>query len=478
MSTLSLRIKNYLDLDKLSLISISLIVTTLVIVHNSSFSIVYPLGVCLAMAVFVIILKYPKLGLYLLIFNLPLNRYIPLFGLGEESFSISVNEVLMLFLMVSLGLNKLYRGSLTFPYSKLIRPIFLLLLFNAISLAKAFGELPFAEYAKCWLFFFLWAEYFLIIFLILDLIRSDKEIKLIVYLLIFSAMITVVSAIYQQLTGAITIARALITESGKAYYRTASTFGFFSNDYGAYLLVILSILLNLYLSGNKNLKRISLICMLPAFYAFFYTFSRGGLVALVVMLIFLLIIRKNHRKRLLIMSLAFGIIVAVIFAPVFLRWSQQTYLVKGGQFYFKKNISERFAQWDASLDQIRQHPLLGKGFHTYHFRELNYQSEYGMVDYIQHAHNIFLRLLIESGILGLIPFIVLIVIIYKHTFKILKKPVSEELRLLAYITLMALTGFLVGSMMESLFTVGRVTGPMFVLIGLLLVKSRMESINI
>lgn len=478
MSTLSLRIKNYLDLDKLSLISIGLIVSILVIIHNNSFSIFYLLALLGGVAVLVLFLRYPRVGLYLLIFNLPLNRYIPLFGVGGESFSISVNEVLMLFLLLSLGIKKLSQGRLTVPNSKLNRPILLLVSFTAISLVKAFGELALADYAKCWLFFFLWAEYFLIIFLILDLIRNDKQIKLILGLLILAAMITVVSAIYQQLTGAITIARALITESGKAYYRTASTFGFFSNDYGAYLLVILSIMLNLFLSGSKQLKRISLICILPTFYAFFYTFSRGGLVALVVMLIFLLILRKNQRKRLLIMSLAFGIIAAVIFTPVFLRWSQQTYLVKGGQFYFKKNISERLAQWDASLDQFKQHPLLGKGFHTYHFRELNFRSQYGLVDYIQHGHNIYLRLLIESGVLGFIPFLVLIVIIYKHAFRILKKPVSEELRWLAYVTLTALTGFLVGSMMESLFTVGRVTGPLFALIGLLMVKSRMEGIDI
>ncbi len=478
MTPLAVNIKHPIDLDRLSLLAISIIVSVLVIIHNSAVSIFYLLALVLAAAIFVLILRYPRVGLYLLIFNLPLNRYIPLFGVGGETFSISVNEVLMLFLLLSLGIKKLSQGRLTVPNSKLNRPILLLVSFTAISLVKAFGELALADYAKCWLFFFLWAEYFLIIFLILDLIHSDREIKVILSLLIVAAMITVVSAIYQQLTGAITIARALITESGKAYYRTASTFGFFSNDYGAYLLVILSILLNLFLSGNKQLKRISLICILPTFYAFFYTFSRGGLVALVVMLIFLLILRKNQRKRLLIMSLAFGIIAAVIFTPVFLRWSQQTYLVKGGQFYFKKNISERLAQWDASLDQIKQHPLLGKGFHTYHFRELNYRSEYGLVDYIQHAHNIYLRLLIESGLLGFIPFVALIVIIYRHAFKVLKRPASEELRWLAYVSLTAVTGFLVGSTMESLFTVGRVTGPMFVLIGLLLVKSRMEGIDI
>jgi O-antigen ligase len=218
--------------------------------------------------------------------------------------------------------------------------------------------------------------------------------------------------------------------------------------------------------------------MLPAFYAFFYTFSRGGLIAFVALIIFLFIVRKGQRKRILLTSLLLGSIALIIFTPVFLRWSKQTYLMKGGQVYFKKNINDRFAQWEASIDQITENPILGKGFHTYHFREVDYPSKFGLVEYIQHAHNIYLRLLIESGILGFIPFVVLIIIIYKHAFKILKKPVSEELRLLAYITLSALTCFLVGSLMESLFTVGRVTGPIFVLIGLLIVKSRMEAFNI
>ena len=477
MSTLAWRIKSSFTSDAKYLSFISLFVLTVVVLYHFGISLILSLVFIFVITVFLITLRYPKFGLYLLIFNLPLNKYIPLFGVGRDSFSVSVNEVLLLILLSAIVLKKLFTGKITFPDSKLNRPIFLLLLFNVFGLLRAFADLSQSDYIKCWLYFFLWAEYFLIYFLILDLVSSKKEVKIILYLMILSGLLTVVSAFYQQIAGTTLRSIGSISETGKTQYRLISAFGFYSNDFGAYLLVVLSILLNLYFYVIKQKRRLVLILILPTLYTLFFTFSRGGILGLIALIIFLLILRKEHRKKIVIYSLFIVIISSFILTPVFVRWANTSYVKKGGQIILKKNISERLAQWEASLDQFAKHPLIGKGFHTYHYRELDYQSHFGIFKYIGHAHNVYLRLLIESGIFGLAAFIAMIYIIYSNAFSMLKYKISKEFELMIYIVLSSFSAFLVVAMTESILTVGRVTGPVFALIGLMVVMSRIEISN-
>ncbi len=474
MSVSAWRIKNFFTSDVKYLGFISLFVLTIVVLYNNGVSFVVSLGPVLLIAIFLLILRLPKLGLYLIIFNLPLNKYIPIFGMESDSFSVSVNEVLMLLLLIALTFKKLFSGKISIPESRLNRPIFLLILFNTISLLAAYTDLSHSNYVKCWLYFFLWAEYFLIYFLILDLVNSKKEVKFILFLMIISGLLTVCSALYQQIEGSALRSIGTISESGKTQYRLISAFGFYSNDFGGYLLILISMLINLYFYVVKNKKALILLLLLPTLYTLFFTFSRSGILGLFVLIIFLMIFRKDQRKTILVYSLLGLIISLFILTPVFVRWANTSYVKKGGQIILKQNISERLAQWEASLDQFTKNPLFGNGFHTYHYRELNYQSHFGILRYIGHAHNVYIRLLIESGILGLAAFIAIIYYIYSYAFKFLKQRISKELELIIFICISSFSAYLIVAMTESILTVGRVTGPIFTLIALMVVMSRIE----
>jgi len=476
MSTLSLKVKNFINQDIFFLIFISIIISILIILGNDYFPLVYAIGFLLAVAVVRLILKNPKFGLYLLIFNLPINLYIPFFNFGGDKFSISVNEVLLFLLLISLLLKKIYSGNLTFPNSRLNRPIFLLIGFNAISLLLAISDLTQIQYLRCWLYFFLWVEYFLVYFLILDLVHTDKEIKFIISLLLVSGAITVFSAIYQQIIGSELKSIGVVTETGKTYYRLATPFGFYSNHFGAYLLIILSILFHYYFSNKRKL--IYFLLIIPTFYTLFYTFSRSSFLGLISLVIVLFITRREQRKKIVIISLTFLLVSLMIFTPVFLRWSKKAGVMKSGRLIVEHNIRERFSQWEASLSEFIKHPLIGKGFYTYRFRQINYSSHFGFVKYIDHPDNVIVKLLIESGIFGFITFIILIFKIYSSVHNFLRSKTSNDLRLISYIVLTSLTCFLITSMFETMFTAGRVTGPLFVLIGLVVVRARIESFKI
>jgi len=472
-----LKIKNQIDQDIIAFGIISLLVLTLVIVHHNYFSLLYPIGFSLGIGLFMLILKYPKFGLYLLIFNLPLNLYIPLFGLGDDRFSVSINEILMFFLLTALIVKKLFSGKLSVPNSQLNRPILLLIAVNAFSLLLAIFDLSRADYLKCWLYFLLWAENFLIYFLVLDLVKTKKEIKTIVSLLIVAGVICVFSAIYQQWAGTELQSIGVVTEMGKTYYRLSTPFGFYSNHFGSYLLLILSILFHLYLISKKRQRLGYLLLIIPTFYTLFFTFSRGSFLGLITLIVVLLILKKEHRKRILILSFIFTILSLIIFTPVFLRWSKKADIRKSGRLVFEYNIRERLSQWEASWNQFLKHPVIGNGFETYRYRLVNYQSNFGMVKYIDHPDSAYAKMLIESGIIGILFFVMFVHHVFSFGRKLLKREIPDQLRLIIYFTITAFSCFLVTSLTDSMFTVGRVLGPLIALIGIMFARARIESIE-
>lgn len=478
MSVPAVRIKKFFNQDFVSLFVISILVSILMIIENSYFSVIYVIGIALGIGLFVMVLKYPKLGLYLLVFNLPLNLYVPLFGFGGDRFSVSVNEILMLVLLVTLIAKKLFSGRLSFPNSHLNRPILLLIAVNAISLFLAISDLSSAAYMKCWLYFLLWAEHFLIYFLILDLVETEQEIKIIFNLLIIAGIVSVVSAIYQQFTGSELQAIGVVTETGKTYYRLATPFGFYSNHFGAYLLIILSMLFHLYFSSKKGRKCGALLLILPTLYSLFYTFSRGSFLGLIALIIVLFITRREQRKKIVFISITLTFLSLLIFAPVFLRWSKKANFKKSGRLAIEYNIKERLSQWEAAWDQFLKHPVVGKGFETYRYRPVNYQSNFGFVKYIDHPDSAYAKMLIESGLLGMLFFGMLIYQVFSFGRKLSKKEIPDQVKLIATITMTSMVCFLVTSLTDSMLTVGRVFGPIIVLVGLMFARARIESIEI
>lgn len=63
----------------------------------------------------------------------------------------------------------------------------------------------------------------------------------------------------------------------------------------------------------------------------------------------------------------------------------------------------RVLNWDTTIDMIRDDPLIGKGLHTFGFVYPSYQRP--GVNIVHHAHNTYLQLGVEMGIIGTIVFL-------------------------------------------------------------------------
>lgn len=84
-------------------------------------------------------------------------------------------------------------------------------------------------------------------------------------------------------------------------------------------------------------------------------------------------------------------------------------------------IVERLAHWQAALNMVDSHPWLGIGFGNYEiaytdFRLLNWPEALG------HAHNYYLNIMAEAGILGLLSYVVLWISVFILTWRLRSHP--------------------------------------------------------
>ena len=148
---------------------------------------------------------------------------------------------------------------------------------------------------------------------------------------------------------------------------------------------------------------------------FLGTQSRGGLVALAVATISALIIAPRQRKRLLgllsMAAVAGGVLVAV--NPGSLSRITD---ISGG-------TSGRNDLWRVAWEVFTGHPVIGVGIGNFQVVESHYVLRPGAIDRIQYltdvpylVHNTYLQLLAESGVIGLVAFLLVIVLTLRAAY--------------------------------------------------------------
>jgi O-antigen ligase/Tfp pilus assembly protein PilF len=230
-------------------------------------------------------------------------------------------------------------------------------------------------------------------------------------------------------------------------------FGLFGNVnyFAEYLIVPLPIAVSLFFASRNKFKKILLlIAILAMGISLIVTFTRGSYLSFGVSLIFMfflfLISRgKNfikNNKKIFIIALVAIIIITFLFVIPNLLNESDTVISKiksrisiaqiSQDFSFKRRI----ATWKFTGMMIKDHPLIGSGIGTFKYNTLRYQAEFfaqgenrslyphGFAD---KAHNEYLQLWAEMGIVGLGIFIWLIISYFRFGLKILRK-IKDEYR--------------------------------------------------
>jgi O-antigen ligase len=144
--------------------------------------------------------------------------------------------------------------------------------------------------------------------------------------------------------------------------------------------------------------------------AVFYTQSRGAIVAVVVAMIAALLLRGLPLRH--VVALAAVVVVGgMLVLPSALehRISDLTTLTAGGATT-DSSLRGRVAENVAAVDVFRNHPIIGVGPDNFELHYLAYAQQIGLDtrNEARGAHSLYLESLAELGILGSIPFFLLL----------------------------------------------------------------------
>lgn len=236
------------------------------------------------------------------------------------------------------------------------------------------------------------------------------------------------------------------------------------NVLGEYFLLVIPIACAMMFASETWPRRIA--CLLAAGImgvCLILTYSRGCYLGLLgAAAIFLVLLDRRF--------LFLGIL-AVALCPLYLPESVISRFTSIGNMA-DSSTSYRVSIWLGTLAMLRDFGFSGVGFGSMAFNTVypNY-ALHGI--YAQHAHNLFLQILCDSGIVGLLVFLGLIVSFYRMMLTAIRHERDSRARIMQIGGVSAVTGFLIQSMTDYTFYNYRVMLLFFSMLGLCVLFTRM-----
>lgn len=186
------------------------------------------------------------------------------------------------------------------------------------------------------------------------------------------------------------------------------------NVFAQYLLVVLfsAMLLIPKIREKRFLFFASLGLIILVLFSIYHTYTRGVWVALVFgMFLYVMIGTSPARKVVYLLLFILG--VAAAFPFVSERW-QSAFVSSRTEM---SSWDWRLKQWQDTLPELTEHPVLGNGLGMYEYNS-------GVM-----AHNDYLRIGYESGLLGLGCYLLMLLYLLLVSFgRAVKRPLSEDNR--------------------------------------------------
>ena len=183
-----------------------------------------------------------------------------------------------------------------------------------------------------------------------------------------------------------------------------------TNIFAGYLALFLPLSFVLFLYSSKGKYKLYLgIVSASALFCLISTFCRSAVLGFWLAMLIIGLMKKD---KLVITILAAAVLIAPFLAPKSItNWSKKTSSI--AEFLLNK---ERLVLYETSFNMIKHHPILGVGVNTYC---LNYQkyklhdTDKDTINTMWYAHNSYLQMASEIGIIGLLVFFYLLVKLFK-----------------------------------------------------------------
>lgn len=298
------------------------------------------------------------------------------------------------------------------------------------------GILGFREVVEFMFAFFL-AQFFF---------RTEGQVKKCIQIIFISGLVVALIGILQQIIGMHYTTKTMHI-FGSKIYRLSSTIGN-PNTLGFFLVI--AILISIYNFFSKPITKFRyyflLFSMVPMLVCLFFSYSRTSLIALGVGIVTMSAMKKNI--KLLIISV-------ILTVPIFLSMSSEMV------FRYKGIIHGldpgRRLMWNLAWEQFRQNPVIGVGYGKVGGLYLTGRGvALGEIiaestGYISVVDSSYFFLLNELGIIGFCLFCLLLILIFKKGWILIKELKSPYLRQLSICLFSILTALSLGALSANIF---------------------------
>lgn len=339
---------------------------------------------------FVLSMKRPEIGVYYLTLVLPLQtlRYqLQGYPLGAQ-----IVDLVLLGILVGIWMNRegaefsdfSIRGTLVlvtlYSYLSLWRGSFFLGWGWPISL----DDPRFSSWRN-------WAEFSVICAFAFAAIKTRKQIETVLVLMCTTAFLLSWDFFQTMSTQDLSHYSWNLRYSGVLGYANA-------NGFAAFEAMFILVLLGLFGMGiSSKFKMIIVPTIVACSYGLLFAFSRGAYLGFACGAVALGILRRKFVFLLGVAVLAAGFLmpsaVSDRIAGTYSEGATST------EKTLDSSAMDRVAIWQNAIDIIRAYPLLGTGFDTYAFIH-----PLGLRD----THNLYLKILLEQGAVGLLIFLVML----------------------------------------------------------------------
>lgn len=336
---------------------------------------------------------------------------------------------MILFTGVTLGLKLLTTPNMKLKYSKVNVWLLIFILIVGIT---AFTSISLEESLNIALVMIAFAFSY---FIIINTIENKKQFKSLLYLFVIAAALSAVYGIYQYIFGDVYSQAWLDAEMFEDIkMRVYSTFEN-PNVYGEYLILAIPIAVSLFWTEKGFWKKAFLLGIVAiTTLAMVLTFSRGCWLGILLALAILAVIID---RRFIILGL-----IGLMCLPFVLPDTIIQRFTSIGDMS-DSSTSYRVYIWMGSLAMLKDYWFSGVGLGETSFNTIYPLYSYNNIQ-APHSHNLYLQIVSQFGILGLIMFLGVVYNFYKEaTISMLKK---KNIILAGIVA--GMTGFFLESMFD------------------------------
>ena len=305
-------------------------------------------------------------------------------------------------------------------------------------------------------------RYIIIFFILSQEIKDKRHIKWITTSIIFGMVLISLDGIWQVLRGSDFI-RGYLPVVNIGLVRATASFKD-SNNMGIYLSAFFPIIFGLTLFYFKlRLKIIMIGASAISLAGIMLTYSRPTLLAVFIAVAFFALAKRNKLLSLLLIAL---ILASPFILPrSFKQWAKQM----GYNPIRVMCNDDRIAIFRNSINMIQAHPIIGVGANTFmkNYKYYKESPEYrGIItsDYV-YAHNNFLHMAAEIGLIGLGVFLWMLYKIFLESRRIYLAFDDKYLKIISLSLTASLIAFLVNGLSESSLYSSRVAILFWYIIG-------------